>query len=216
MAKKQDSDVTDDEVVEEEVVEPTSKASSPQQEDYEARFKGLQKTFDRKQKELAKAQEQLDELLEASETAKQSEREKQIQLDALKKAQDEAKAELDRLTGELATQEAQNTRAKLIMSEFSDLAKFEASGLLPPAETEEEMLEKFAAFREALKSTVSANVEQKLVGTSPTDAGSTSTKPARTKEQIYTRLTQLAGARSDKDRHEYGELLAEWDKIQKQ
>lgn len=214
MAKKQDPDVTDDEVIEEE--EPVTEPSSPQQENYEARFKGLQKTFDRKQKELAKVQAQLDEMLEQSETAKQSEREKQIQLDALKKAQDDAKAELDRLTGELATQEARNARANLIMSDYPDLAKFEASGLLPPAETEEEMNEKFLAFREALKSTVAANVEQKMVGTSPTDAGSTSTKPVRTKEQIYTRLTQLAGARSDKDRHEYDSLLAEWDELQKQ
>lgn len=214
MAKKKSPDTTDPEV---EDPEKETKTTDPDQpdDDYEARFKGLQRTFDRRQKEYTTLQDKHDSLLEATETGKQDAREKQTELDALQKETDVAKADLDRVTGELATQETKGKRATLIMSQFSDLAQFEASGLLPQADTEEEMIEKFTAFREALNSTVQANVEQQIVGTSPGETGTTATVPVRDANQIYARLQQLAGSRIPKERAEYDALVIEWDEIQK-
>jgi hypothetical protein len=221
MAKKKDSEATEDVVVEEETpsleddTQTTDTKSSSQQDDYEARFKGLQRTYNKAQSKLKALEEREADLLEAAETSKQSEQELKSQLDKLQKEQEDAKSELDNLTGELATQSAKNKRMLLILSDFPELAKFEAAGLLPDAVDEDEMAEKFEAFSEALQSTVSTNVQQKLVGASPTDSGTTSTKPVRTAEQVYSRLQQLAGTRDEKLRAEYEELVAEWDEIQK-
>jgi Skp family chaperone for outer membrane proteins len=196
----------------------TSSADPPAQpeptENWEDRFKGLQRTFDKRQKDFSTLQEKYDNLLETAESTKQAERERQAQLDALQKDLEAAKEGLDKATGELAAQEAKGKRMQLIMSEFPDLAKFEAAGLLPNADTDEEMTEKLTAFRDALNSTVKANVERQVVGASPAPSGTTATAPVRTAADIYSRLQQLAGARNDEDREEYDRLIAEWDKLQ--
>jgi len=213
MAKKNDPETTEEVVEEEPTTEESKTSSSSQQEDYEARFKGLQRTFNTAQKKLQTLEEREAELLEQAETSKQSEKTLKDQLEKLQKGQDDAKAELDRLSGELATQSARNERMQLILAEFSDLAPFEADGLLPDAVDADEMVQKFTAFREALQKSIQANVERQVVGTSPTDSGTTATKPVRTKEQIYSRLMNLAGSRDDDKRQEYSDLLAEWDEI---
>lgn len=211
MPKKTDSpDVTE----ETEVVTTTETPTQPDETNWEDRFKGLQRTFDRRQKEYTKLQEQYDAILEQVETAKQDDRAKQTELEILQKAMEESKTKLDKLTGELTAQEARSKRATLIMSQFPDLAKFEASGLLPAAETEEDLIEKLGNFREALKTTVETNVQQKIVGASPDDTGSTSTVPVLSASEIYSRLTALAGRRDQASRDEYQQLLEQWDRLQ--
>lgn len=183
----------------------------PDDTNWEDRFKGLQRTFDKAQKKLTALQEKEETLQEEAETTKQAERDKQTALEALQKEQATTKAELDRLTGELATQEASGLRAQVIMKDFSDLAQFEVDGLLPEAETEEEMVKKFTAFRASVQKLIKANVEQQIVGTAPTDSGTTVTTPVRTKAEIYAQLQALAGNRDPDKRAEYKQLLAEWD-----
>lgn len=210
-------DASDPEDENTEVVGSQTQTDPGQQDDavdWETRFKGLQRSFDRKQKELSSLQEKFDSLSEEAETSKQTERERQAQLDALQKDLESAKADLDKATGELATQEARGKRIQLIMSDFPELSKFEAAGLLPSAETEEEMAEKFTAFRDALNTTVQANVKQQVVGASPAKTGSAASPPAESAAEVYSKLTQLAGARDPKDRAEYERYLALWDDIQ--
>jgi chromosome segregation ATPase len=216
MAKKDATPEATDPKVEDPKEDKTKDPVQPVEPNYEDRFKGLQRTFDRQQKKYTALEEQYESLLEQTETSKQAERERQAELDALKKEQDDAKAELDKLTGELATQETKGQRASMIMSQFPDLAPFEADGLLPEAETEEEMVDKFTAFREALEKRVKSTVEQQIVGTAPGDTGTIQTVPVRDANALYARLTQLAGKRDAKSREEYDRLMGEWDEIQKE
>jgi hypothetical protein len=215
VSKKKSTEVTGE--TEEAVVEETTgtaETTTTQPEDnWEDRFKGLQRTFNRTKNELEKLREKEEDLLEQSETSKQNEQDLKGKLEDLQSLAEKAQTELDRLTGELATQEAKGKRAELIMSDFADLAQFEAKGLLPDAEDEDEMVEKFTAFREALSSTVSAGVEQKLTGTAPSDTGGGKETPSKSKAEIYTRLQQLAGTRDPEQRAEYQRLLAQWDKL---
>lgn len=209
MTKKKTPETTEDP---KDVVDDTPKTDPPAQPDtdWEGRYKGLQRTFDRTKKELDDLREKQEDLLEESETSKQTERDTKALLEKLQKDMDDKQAEFDSLTGELATHKAKGERADLIMSDFSDLASFEARGLLPQAETVEEMKEKFEAFRDALKDTVQAGVQEKVTGAGPASTGGGQT-PTRSKEQIYARLQQLAGTRDAKERQEYDALLAEWD-----
>jgi len=202
-------------VVEKPKADPKPAPPAQPEVNWEDRYKGLQRTFDRTQKELNALKEKEENILEQSETTKQSEREAKAQLDKLQKELEKKQAEFDSLTGELATHKAKGERADLIMSDFSDLAPFEAKGLLPQAETIEEMKEKFQAFRDALKDTVQAGVQEQVTGAGPASTGG-GRSPRRSKEQIFARLQQLAGTRDQTERLEYNALLAEWDEIRKQ
>jgi chromosome segregation ATPase len=194
--------------------DPKTEPSTQPEENYKARFQGLQRKFDKTQKELTSLQEKYDTILEDAESSKQSERQRQIELDALQKEMETAKAELDKTTGELTAQEANVKRAMVIMADFPELAKFEAEGLLPPAATSEEMTEKFTAFQNALKTTVEAGVQQKVRGTSTGDTGGTTLTTVRSAEAVYADLVRLGGARDDESRAKYNAALAEWDEIQ--
>lgn len=217
MAKKDPTpEKSEEPKVEPKVETPPTVPPAQQDEDYEARFKGLQRSFDKRQKDYLNLQEKHDALQEEAETSKQSDREKQAKLDALQKEADEAKAELDKTAGELATQEAKVNRANMIMSQFPELAPFEAEGLLPETGTEEEMTEKFTAFSEALNKRVQTNVERQVVGSAAGDTGPPPRTPVRDEAYIYNRLQQLAGTRDPKLRDEYIQLMAEWDEIQAQ
>ena len=213
MAKKSTTPEPTVDEVEDEVVEtpPAQQVDT----NWEDRFKGLQRTYAKAQKKLETLEEEKDDLLEETETSKQSALEKEAKLKELQDAQDKAQADLDRLTGELTTQEAKNKRANLILADFPDLARFEADGLLPTADTDEELIEKFTKFRDTLKSSISSGVEQQIVGASPADAGSTATTPVRTKQEIYARLTALAGRRTPEQDAEYTTLMDEWDELNK-
>jgi hypothetical protein len=184
------------------------------EEDYEKRFKGLQKLFDRQQKKVAELEEERDSLLEARETLSQGDKQKQAALDKAKVDLDLLNKEKETLSLKLSSQEATAKRTNLILSEFSDLAAFEAQGLLPAAATEEEMREKFTKFRDALGKTIDKNVQDRVQGTGPGPTGPTEPPAGRTKEQIYAELTRLAGSRSPEDRKKYDELVAEWDKLE--
>ena len=218
MAKKiKTPDATDDPIVTTDpVVIPGDPPVQPDDINWEDRFKGMQRSYEKLQAKFTTLQEKEDTLLEESETTKQTERQKQTELTALQTEQAEAKVELDRLTGELATQEASNTRAQGIMRDFPDLSEFEVNGLLPAAETEEEMVEKFTAFRKSVGSMIKTGVENQVVGTAPTDSGTTSITPIRTKNEIYTEMQNLAGTRDPDKRLRYQELVVEWDEVNKE
>jgi chromosome segregation ATPase len=194
---------------------PPPAPTSTQQtgEDYEKRFKGLQRAYDALQKKLDEATRERDDLSTARETLTQDQKQVVDRLAKLESDLNSIKAERDGLQTQLGTHEAQLKRTRLIMSEYSDLAPFEAQGLLPYAETEEAQKELFEKFRTTIQTSVDAGVKQKVQGTGPSPT-SPQSPPKRSAEQIYTRLTQLAGKTDDQSRQEYKVLIAEWDKLQ--
>lgn len=186
-----------------------------QEEDWEKRFKGLQKLFDKQQKSLADLQSEHATTVEGQEAMKQAERTAQTELEKTKASLDALTKERESLSTQLTTETAKAKRATLILAEFPDLAAFEAAGLLPAATTEEEMRTKFAKFREVYSGSVSKTVTEKLKGSSPAPTGPTTTTTTRSKEEVYAELSRLAGSRKPEDRAKREQLVAEWDELNK-
>jgi chromosome segregation ATPase len=187
-----------------------------QEEDYEKRFKGLQKLFDKQQKELNDLKQEHASTVEGREAILQAQRQAQTDYEKTKADLDVLNAEKTTLTSQLTAQEARAQRASLILAEFSDLAAFEAKGLLPAATTEEEMRTKFTSFREAVGTTVNKTVQEKLLNASPSPTGLTTITTTRSKEDVYAELTRLAGSRKPEDRQKREDLIREWDELNKQ
>jgi len=198
----------------------TAGASTPstQQggENWEERFKGLQRIYQKKQGEEVELRAKIDTLQASSEESKQSETALMKQLEDLKKLSEQASAELDNLNKELETQKFIGQRTHLIMSEFPELARFEAEGLLPSADTEDDMRAKFAKFRDTIKASVDSGVQERMVGVAPAGGAGGGTTPTRTKVDVYAEITRLAGRRDPESRVKYDALIKEWDALNKQ
>jgi len=99
----------------------------------------------------------------------------------------------------------------LILSEFPELASFEAKGLLPSAENEEALRQKLTTFRDTLKTRVDADVKETFKGAGAGGAGKGDGKDMNmNKDQLYNRLTALAGRQDQASRDEYEKLMALW------
>ena len=186
-----------------------------QGEDYEKRFKGLQKLYDKQHSEFENLQNEHATTIEGREAILQAQKQAQTQLDATKAELATLNTEKETLAAQVKIHETQALRSRLILSEYTDLAAFEASGLLPPAQTEEEMKTKFSAFREALGKSVSQTVKEKLQGASPASTSPTTPTPTRSKEEVYAELLRLSGSRKPEDRARRDVLTVEWDELNK-
>jgi len=191
--------------------EPKKPTTDISKDATDEQYKGLQRKYQKQIDLLQELQTKYDELVEESEGTKQEKTRLMKDLEKLQQTIDEGKSELDTLTGKLAVQKALNDRHSLIMSEYADLSQFEAKGLLPQAETEEEMRTKFEAFREALNTSITSEVEKQIKG-----AGSAETsgkgKTGRSKEELYAILQQTAGAPAgSENRRIWMDAKKEWD-----
>jgi len=208
--EKKSPDTASDELVEE-----TLETVQQDDENWQERYKGMQRAFNTQKQEYEKLRAAQDALLESSETSKANESELQKQLEANQKMLDEQQQALDNMTGQLAAQEAKMTRQNLILSEFPDLAPFEAKKLLPDVPIgenfEDDMKTRFAEFREVYNNTIKSEVKKQVTGAGATETGVSGEKITRSKAYIYNRLQQLAGSNRPEERREYDELLAEWD-----
>jgi hypothetical protein len=103
---------------------------------------------------------------------------------------------------------------KLIVSEYPELAAFEAKDLLPTAATIEELKPKLDLFKE----TVTGKSKQQVLDTLNGASGGINNPPADTpltKDQIYDKLQKLAGSRSPADQKEYETLQEKWQELNK-
>lgn len=124
-----------------------------------------------------------------------------------------------KLSTEQATskQAAENLeRARLIISEFPELAKWEADGLLPAASTVEEMRDRFTKFQTNLGSQVGQKVQQKMEGATPDDistgTSNTSNAPAENEQFLIDEMIKVA-AKKPLDEAKYSELQGKYDAL---
>ena len=103
--------------------------------DWEARYKGLQRTFDKLTKDHDTLKGKYDQQQEETENIRQESLKHQRDIDAFKQASQALETEKGNLAKELESNRAQVERTKTIMAKFPDLAPFEAQGLLPSTAT---------------------------------------------------------------------------------
>lgn len=208
---------TPDENEEEVVAEPEVKKEAPAKTtppakttDWEGSYKGLQRQYDKLQTKFEKLQADYEALQEEHEGSKVTAKKGESDLSALNGQLQSKDAEIQRLNALLAQKERGTSRMKLIMAEFSDLAPLEAEGLLPDAETDEQLREKLQKFVDNLENKVGKKVAEKVKGAGP---GSTAKKeiPEMDIDQIYNRMARLAGTNDPQEQAEYEQLRAKWD-----
>lgn len=188
---------------------------TPSTVDYEKKYKGLQTVYNRLEAKEQKTQGALDTALAEVESLNlqlATAKTKIASLEAdLGKKDQEVNAEKENSKKESKTA----MRLRLLVDEFSDLAKFEKAGILPSAETEEELKTALTNFRGTISSIVGEDVMKKLRGSGlPSNTfndGDKNGSDQMTSDQIYDRLMKIAG---DKTKIlEYKELQRRYDEL---
>jgi hypothetical protein len=167
---------------------------NPGTTDWEAAYKGLQKT-------LATSQTQVETLKGERDTAI-------TELTQLKTRATEFETGNADLTTQVETLTTQVTdltglsdnsaaaleRSKLIISDYPDLATFEADGLLPTADDMDALKVKLDAFKEKVSKTVQSGVSETLSGATLPDGddsdGSEDDLSKLNADQLYDRMMQ--------------------------
>lgn len=191
--------------------EPTPQPSTPpQSEDWETRYKGLQKTVAKKDEAITELQKKLETLTanleELRVTHGTTEQQKQLveqSRQTLEKQLAEVKAERDNATKTLREQ-------AIIMTEFPQLAKL--SKYIPPATTEEDFRKNAAAFAEDMSKAVSTGVKDAMTGATPPQKGAEPMANEAEEDRLWTKVTSLAGIPGKEA--EYEEARAKWVKLQ--
>lgn len=185
-------------------------ASQPAKgQDWEGAYKGMQRNYDKLMKENAELQTQIAELNTTIESFKQEVKTATTEKDQIAVKHVEATEALKGLESQNAVLKAKSERQQLIMNEYQDLAKFEAQGLLPEAQNDEELRAKFDAFRETLGETVQTSTDEKLKGIGPGPVEEKAPEPLN-RDQLYDRMTALGGTQDPEERRELAALQEQW------
>ena len=217
----------------EDIEEPTEGATSKKSgssstkvggktaEEWKASYNGLQASY-QKLKEtsdqtIADLQRQLAEAQTDLETSKQGKTSSDSQVETLNSEKTDLLAQIETLQSEKATLEGNLDRSKLVMSDFPELAAFEAQGLLPSGNGEDDLKAKFTSFRETMQSQVGTQVKSTLKGTQPAGSGRSTTSTTKTVEveededYVWDMMSQ---ASRDGNRVEFNKWQAKYDAIQ--
>lgn len=191
-----------------------SDSASSQPTDWEGRYKGLQKTYDKLRLDMEALRAKYEEMLGTSETNVQRIKALEAEKSTLEGKSQTLEGEKSQLEARIKTQEALAERTRVVIDEFPDLVAFEGKGLLPDSSDITVLKEKLNQFREALGSRVEHGVADKLKGVTPkTPTSQPATK--RSKETVYAEAIRLAGSRDENDRRKYDDLMTEWAEMNK-
>lgn len=188
--------------------------------DWEASYKGLQ-TLHNKYKEtsdkaIADATRKLAELQATLEETKLNAGSKDGQMTTLTKQVTDLNTQLEALKSESATKESNLARAKLIMSEFPELAKWEAQGLIAKGKDDEESKAILTKFRETMAGQLGVDLKNLLSGATPPGSGKTDLSGTggnaaeETEDFVWKKLMETVG----KEPKAAAEWQAKWDAIQ--
>jgi TolA-binding protein len=187
-----------------------SESTSPAKgQDYESAYKGLQRKYDKLFNEHTQMESQIIDLNETIEGLKQQVKTANTEKDQIASKHVETSEKLQGLEAQINISQATIERQKLIMSDYQDLAPFEAKGLLPQAQTEEEMRTVFDSFRETLGNQVESKTDEKIKGVGPGKTEPAEPKPLDA-DQLYNRMTALAGTNDPEERREWQQLNQKW------
>jgi hypothetical protein len=184
--------------------------------DWEAAYKGLQATYNKLQTSSAKAVTDLQNRIKALEIEGETSNATILKHESAIAIKDHEIATLTKSIGDekavTSKTSKELTRSRMILKEFADLSPFEADGILPEAETEDDLRLKLTNFRKVLSKATKTTELEKIEGAGPkspppskTDGG-----PAETEDLIWQKLSEFAGH----DMAKYNEWLAKWDAVQ--
>jgi DNA repair exonuclease SbcCD ATPase subunit len=198
-----DTKPKDEEELEKE--EPKSKAEDNQDTppdstdqddtDWKASYQGLQRSFDKKRKELEgqieKLTVQVNKLTEDTETVKSDKTSLEGSNKTLADQLAKATEDLETVTSEKAALELRAERQSIIMEEFKEVAPM--AGYIPPGKDLDEFRDNAKKFAEDLGKMVDTGVSEELSGASPPPPGGDDTVSASDVDKLYDEVVKLAG-----------------------
>jgi chromosome segregation ATPase len=164
--------------------------------DWQASYKGLQTAYNKQQASLAALQAKFDELNEKYAEVDQAGKLYSAEKQTLQGQIAEMQSAVNALTAEKARVEGTLARQKLVMSDYPDLAQFEAAGLTPQAESLEELKAKMEQFRVLLKNQSAADMSRVMAGAVPSGtpaAHSDTSEEAESEDYLWSKVSEHAG-----------------------
>lgn len=167
-------------------------------------YKGLQSHVNKLNDTVASLTSERDGVVSEYETAKASISDFETAKAELAGQVDGLGTQLSDANASLVEMTAKVERQSLIMSEFPDLASFEAKGLLPTSDDPEVLRETLTSFRDAIGDRVLKGVDETLEGSSVLQDSSNQSEDDLSSDSLYAKLMELAGV---------PEKQAEYDRI---
>jgi len=209
MAKKQGDETVD--VLDATVgdIAATNVQSAEPSVDWEARFKGLQGSYQTLKSKYDSSTDSVLTLQTELETLKQDSTSTQSKLSQIEEQLNAEKMQAEKLATELEGAKKKNDISKKVLADYPELSKFWAEDLIPVADDVDEQVKIFEKFKSNLTSKVDAEIDEKVKGSSPVVSGSAQKMSA---DSIYKEMSILAGSNDPKDRARYAVLQDLWDK----
>jgi chromosome segregation ATPase len=182
---------------------------------WELAYKGLQRTLEKLQAKYDKQTEQLDNLSAELEELRQTHGKVSKDKESVDKSLADKDAEIQRLTQQVNNHDVELKRTKLIMTDYPDLVAFEGKGLLPTADTEENLKVKLTDFRTSMKGMLDSEIEKKLKGQGPPSTSHQETINLDSQDAVYDRMIAIAGSRDPALQAEYAQLYSKWTELTK-
>ena len=200
---------------------PSKQSGGKTAQEWEASYKGLQGAYQKLKestdKSIAELTLKLQEANQRFEETDQGVKSKDTQMSVLQQQIVNLTKQVETLSSEKETVQAQASRGKLVMTEFPELAPWEAQGLLPQAPTEEELRGALSKFRDTLSGQVGAGVKRTMSGATPPGTGKTSPSTSPTpggdvesEEYVWKMMVDAAG----RNEVEFKKWQAKYDEIQ--
>lgn len=185
--------------------------------EWEASYKALQGTYQKlkesSDKSVAEMTLKLQDALAKFEEVTQTGVSKDSQMGVLRTQVDKLAEQIKTLTTEKDALVKKTNRTQVILTDYPELAAFEAQGLLPNAEGIDELKKLFGNFRDTLTKTVGADVKKKLAGSTPAGTGGTSpatpTEITEDEDYVWSQMMEYAG----KDQKKFMEWEKKYDAI---
>lgn len=179
---------------------PASSVDGKNAAEWAASYKGLQSAYTKLKTstdtEIGKLKQDAIDLQAKYEEMAQGITGKDAQVGVLNKKIADLEAELAAEKSNASNAQAQVARTKLIMAEYSDLASFEAQGLLPKGANDDETRALLDKFRTAVKSVAGDRARQNLAGATPPTppgGGAGLTPDGETAEYCWDQMVKYAG-----------------------
>lgn len=187
---------------------PVSTVATPGTTDWEASYKGLQGTYNKLFNDHKDLEAKYNTLLTDHEKIKQDAARAATELGTASTGLQTKDQEIAQHKTEIENQKAQYQRLKLIAQKFPNLIVMEEQGLIP-AMKPEELEPKLDALNKSILESIDNRAKASLQAAPPgPSSNNNNIPPVENEDEVYEKLTKLAGSKKPEDIAEYKRLDA--------
>ena len=180
--------------------------------DWQASYKGLQTIYNKLKRNYDDLEAKYAQSVQSSEEVTLAASGKDKSLKTLNDDLASLREQVKTLEGEKFKSDSKAARAHLIMAKYPELSEFEADGLLPNADTNEELEAAFEKFQAKLQKQALRTEKEKTKGAPPddTDMSGKGAETTETEDYVWDQMMTHSG----NNPAEFSKWQAKWDEIQ--